>query len=62
MCVIQETTLSLYQPNTNIIQIGLDFAQRYKLGVDWDTSRALYLWLDGSKIATAMKKVIQKDK
>ena len=22
---------------------GLDFAQRYKLGVDWDTSGTLYL-------------------
>ena len=27
--------------------IELDFAQRYKLGVDWDTSGTLFLGLDG---------------
>ena len=44
---------------TNLKQpliIGLDFAQRYKLGLDWDTSGRFYLWLDGWKIAIAVKK------
>ena len=36
--------------------IGLDFAQRYKLGVDWNTSGTLSLWLDWWKIASTMKK------
>ena len=36
--------------------LGLEFAQRYKLGVDWDASGTLCLSLDGWEIATAMKK------
>ena len=36
--------------------LGLDFAQRYKLGVDWDLSGTLYLRHDGWKIATTTKK------
>ena len=35
--------------------IGLDFAQRYQLGGDWDTSGTLYLWLDRWKTATAIQ-------
>ena len=38
------------------LTIGLDFAQRYKLGVHLDTTGTLYLWYDRWKIATKMKK------
>ena len=38
------------------------FFPRYQLGVGWDSSGTLYLWCDRQKIATMMKKVIQKDK
>ena len=36
--------------------IGLDFAQRYKLGVGWNTYGTLYLQQDRWNIATVMKK------
>ena len=38
------------------LMIGLDFAQRYRLGVDRDTSGTLYIQLNGWKIATKIKR------
>ena len=37
--------------------IGLDFAQRYRLEVDWDISGNLHIWLNGWKIATVIQNV-----
>ena len=36
--------------------IGLNFAQRYKIGVDWDAYGTLFLRYKGKKIATVMRK------
>ena len=35
--------------------LGLDFAQRYRIGIDWDMYRKLFLSCEGKKIATSMK-------
>ena len=35
--------------------IGLDFAQCYKTGVDWDTYGTLFLKYKGRKITTALR-------
>ena len=37
--------------------MGLDFAQRYKTGIDWDAYGTLFLRYKGKKTATAMKRV-----
>ena len=34
----------------------------YKIGVDCDNYRKFFLWYDGQKIATAIKRVTQKNK
>ena len=46
----------IYTKLKQLLIIGLDFAQRYKLSVGWDTSGTFYLQLDRQNIATTMKK------
>ena len=38
-----------------LLIVGLDFAQRYKIGVHWDADGTLFLRYKGKSIATAMK-------
>ena len=35
--------------------LGLDFAQRYRIGIDWNTYGKLFLRCEGKQIATSMK-------
>ena len=35
--------------------LGINFAQRYRIGIDWDIYRALILRHEGKKIVTSMK-------
>ena len=40
----------------HLLIVGLDFAQRYKIGLERDAYGALFLIFEGKKIATAMEK------
>ena len=35
--------------------LGLDFTQRYRIGLDWDMYGKLFMRCEGNKIATSMK-------
>ena len=35
--------------------LGLNFAQRYKIGIDWDINRKLFLRHEGKQIAISLK-------
>ena len=35
--------------------LGLDFTQRYKIGINWDINGKLFLRHGGKKIATSLK-------
>ena len=35
--------------------LGLDFAQRFRVGIDWDTSGNFFLRHEGKKITCSMK-------
>ena len=35
--------------------LGLDFVQRYRIGIDWDMHGKLFLRSEGKKMATSMK-------
>ena len=37
--------------------LGLDFAQRYKIGIDWDINGKLFLKCRGGKKASSMKTI-----
>ena len=34
--------------------LGLDFAQMYHIGIDWDDNMEPYLWLEGKYLTSAM--------
>ena len=37
--------------------LGLKFAERYKIGIDWDMYGTLFLRCEGKNIATSMKMI-----
>ena len=37
--------------------LGLDFAQRYKIRIDWDINEKLFLRCEGKKIASSLKTI-----
>ena len=37
--------------------LGIDFAQRYKIGIDWDVNGKLFLRGEGKKIASSLKTI-----
>ena len=51
---ISHIILSCPKLKQNLI-LGLDFSQRYKMSIDWDINRKIFLRCKGKKIATSLK-------